>query len=58
MVTLCPWQLSRNILTNVCTPVRATKPIVENLVCELWRVVDGKKNKKVDCFYGYDFFEN
>ena len=34
---------------------RVTKPIVENLLCELWRVVDGKKNKKVDCFYGYNF---
>ena len=34
---------------------RVTRPIVENLLCELWRVVDGKRNTKVDCFYGYDF---
>ena len=51
MVTLSSWQLSRNILTNVFWPVRAytdrvTKPIVENLLCELWRVEDGWKEKE------------
>jgi len=34
---------------------RVTRPIVENLLCELWRKVDGKRNIKVDCFYGYNF---
>jgi len=30
-----------------------TKPIVENLLCELWRSLDEKTNTKVNCYYGY-----
>ena len=30
-----------------------TKPIIENVLCKLWRSLGEKTNTKVDCYYGY-----